>query len=39
MLKHHAMHYIIAFKASISIMGWAFTKPTILRPRFVPRHT
>jgi len=38
-LTHQAMHHIIAFKVSISIMGWAFTKPIILRPRFVPHHT
>jgi len=38
-LKHQDMHHIIAFKVSICMMGWAFTKPSTVGPCFVPHHS
>jgi len=35
--SRNASHY--SFKVSICITGWAFTKPGIIRPRFVPFQT
>ena len=36
MLQHQGLLHIIAFKVCICIMDCAFTKPSIVRPHFLP---
>jgi len=37
-LRHQMLLHIIVFKVSIRITDWAFTKPSTVRPFFLPYH-